>query len=128
MDLIENRKGNERMIFNAFVQRTLQDHSKKMYDYQEKNMPPFSDSSYAKRTFEVNETTLIYRHKGLLRLMEMRRISYPNSTMKYIQKKIYPTYNKVFTAHYNAIMKNLAYNFAEDIVAELKEEVENKIE
>ena len=128
MDLIENRKGNERMIFNAFVQRTLQDHSKKMYDYQQKNMAPFSDKSYEKRTFEINDTTLIYRHKGLLRLMEMKRITYPNSTIKYRQKRIYPTYNKVFTAHYNAIMKNLAYNFAEDIVSELKAEVENKME
>jgi hypothetical protein len=98
-----------------------------MYDYQQKNMPSFSDKSYENRTFDINNNTLIYRHKGLLRLMEMKRISYPNSSKKYIQKRIYTTYNKVFTAHYNAILKHLAYSFAEDVVEELKSEVEKNI-
>ncbi|AZA93045.1 Uncharacterised protein [Chryseobacterium nakagawai] len=126
MDLLENRKGGERMIFNAFINRTLQAHSKKIYEQQQKNMPPFSDKSYEKRTFAINDNSLIYSHKGILRLMDMKRISYPNSNKKYIQKRIYPTYNKVFTAHYNAIMKNLAYNFTDDIISELKNEVGNK--
>lgn len=125
MDLIADRD-NDKIIFSAFVKRTLKKRADIISKDQDKNMPDFSDKSYTKRSFEVSEDSLIYKHKGLLRFMDMKRLTYPRSKIKYKRKKVYPVHNTIIMKQYDATMKELTYGLSDSIIAEIKAEFLNK--
>ncbi|MEI7486276.1 MAG: hypothetical protein WCJ72_02490 [Chryseobacterium sp.] len=124
MDLIGDRD-NEKIIFSAFVKRTLQKRGKIISDSQDKNMPDFSNKSYSKRSFEVSEDSLIYKHKGLLRFLDMKRLTYPRSKIKYTRKKVFAVHNTIIMKQYDATMKELTYGLSDSILAEIKAEIQH---
>lgn len=124
MDLIADRS-NEKIIFRSFVKRTLKKRADIISNHQDKNMPDFSDKSYSKRTFEVSEELMIYKHKGLLRFMDMKRLTYPRSKIKYKRKKVYPVHNTIIMKQYDATMKELTYGLSDSIIADIKAELQN---
>lgn len=124
MNLIAERD-NENIIFSAFVKRTLKKRADIISKDQDKNMPDFSDKSYSKRSFEVSEDSLIYKHKGLLRFMDMKRLTYPRSIIKYNRKKVYPVHNTIIMKQYDATMRELTYGLSDSIIAEIKAELQN---
>ncbi|MBO6184201.1 MAG: hypothetical protein J6O88_05825 [Chryseobacterium sp.] len=124
MDLIAERD-NDKIIFSAFVKRTLKKRADIISKDQDKNMPDFSDKSYSKRSFEVSEDSLIYKHKGLLRFMDMKRLTYPRSKIKYNRKKVYPVHNIIIMKQYDATMRELTYGLSDSIIAEIKAELLN---
>lgn len=124
MDLIAERD-NDKIIFSAFVKRTLKKRADIISKDQDKNMPDFSDKSYSKRSFEVSEDSLIYKHKGLLRFMDMKRLTYPRSKIKYTRKKVYPVHNTIIMKQYDATMRELTYGLSDSIIAEIKLELQN---
>jgi hypothetical protein len=124
MDLVGERD-NEKIIFRAFVRRTLEKRSKIISDAQNNNMPDFKNKSYSKRTFEVSDEALVYRHKGLLRFLDMKRLTYPNSRIKYKRKRIFAVHNTIIMKQYDATMKELTYGLSDSIISEIKAELQN---
>lgn len=124
MDLVGDRD-NEKIIFRAFVRRTLEKRSKIISDAQNNNMPDFKNKSYSKRTFEVSDETLVYRHKGLLRFLDMKRLTYPKSRIKYNRKRIFAVHNTIIMKQYDATMRELTYGLSDSIISEIKAELQN---
>lgn len=125
MDLIGDRS-NEKIIFRAFVRRTLEKRSKLISEAQDKNMPNFTDKSHARRSFEVSDETLVYNHKRLLRFLDMRRLTFPKSTTKYKRKRIFAVHNTIIMKQYDSTMRELTYGLSDSIVAEIKSGMQNK--
>jgi len=125
MDLIGERD-DDKLIFGAFVRRTLEKRAKIISEVQENNMPNFKNPSYAKRTFEVNNDALTYRHKGILRFLDMKRLTFPKSRIKYTRKRIFAVHNTVIMKQYNATMMELTYGLSDSVISEIKAELRNK--
>lgn len=128
MNLIGERASqNEGMIMAAFQRRILKKHADKISQKQDGAMPNFKDSSNANRTFEVDDDSLIYRHKGLLRMVEIKRLTIPKGTKKYKRAKTYPVHNRIIMGHFGQIGRDLTFGFSDQIRDEIMAELDGKI-
>lgn len=128
MDLIGQRQAKgEKLILAAFQRRMLQKHADKINEKQNSRMPSFSDSSNANRTFTVNDDSMIYQHKGLLRMVEIKRLTKPNRTEKYTRKKTYDIHNRIIMGHFGQLGRDLTFGFSDSIRDEIIAELDGKI-
>ena len=127
MDLVGQRKENgEKLILAAFQRRMLQKHADKINEKQNAKMPKFSDSSNASRTFTVDDDTMIYQHKGLLRMVEMKRLTKPRKTEKYKRKKTYDIHNRIIMGHFGQLGRDLTFGLSDSIRDEIIAELDGK--
>lgn len=126
MDLLEDRKKDDDMIFRAHVERTLRHHAKKMDQAIQGVVGGFSTDAFSERTFYTDDEFLTYRHAGLLRMVDMKRLTKPKTQVKYRRAKVHEAHNRIIMGHFNGIMGDLTYGLTEQIRAELKAELDNK--
>lgn len=126
MDLLEDRKKDEDIIFRAHVERVLKHHANKIDDAINKVVGGFSTDAFSKRTFTADDTSLSYRHAGLLRFVDMKRLARPGTQIKYRRKSVHEAHNRIIMGHFNGIMGDLIYGLTEEVKAELKAKLDNK--
>ncbi|WP_407402223.1 hypothetical protein [Chryseobacterium sp.] len=123
MDVLAERKEKEKLIVSAFQKRVLQQHGDKMQKTQNENVPRFRKKSLDFRNIVTNEDSLIYRHKGVMRMVDMKRLTKPLKTDKYTRKKTYNIHNRILMGHYSGLSKDLTFGLTaavrEDIINEL---------
>lgn len=123
MDVVAERAEKEKLIVAAFQKRVLRQHADKMQKTQNANVPKFSDTSLDFRNIVTNEDSLIYRHKGIMRMVDMKRLTKPLKTDKYKRKKTYNMHNRIVMGHYSGLSKDLTFGLSDavrqDIINEL---------
>ncbi len=127
MDLLEDRKGDDSPIFRAYVDRVMKERSKKINAEQQAGYSTLTDPSFRGRSFASDGTQLTYTHSRLYRFVDMKRLRAPKSDTKYVRKKRYEFHNRVIMGHFAGMRKDLTYGLTEQIRAELKAELDNKI-
>lgn len=123
MNVVAERAENEKLIVAAFQKRVLKQHAEQMKKTQNENVPKFRDTSLDFRNIVTDEDSLIYRHKGIMRMVDMKRLTRPLKTEKYKRKITYNMHNRIIMGHYSAISKDLTFGLSDavrqDIINEL---------
>ncbi|KNB60978.1 hypothetical protein [Chryseobacterium sp. Hurlbut01] len=126
MDIIAERAGKEKLIVSAFNRRVLKQHAEKMQKTQNANVPVFSDSSLDFRNIATNDDSLIYRHKGIMRMIDMKRLTRPFTTQKYNRKPVYNVHNRIIMGHYAGLSKDLTFGLTDAVRQEIMSELDGK--
>lgn len=123
MDVVGERAEKEKLIVAAFQKRVLKQHAEKMQKTMNANVPKFTDSALDYRNILTDADSLIYRHKGIMRMVDMKRLTLPLRSEKYNRKKTYNMYNRIIMRHYSGLSKDLTFGLTQamrqEIIAEL---------
>lgn len=123
MDVVAERAEKEKLIVSAFQKRVLKQHADKMKKTQNENVPKFRNTSLDFRNIVTDEDSLIYRHKGIMRMVDMKRLTKPLRTEKYKRKITYNMHNRIIMGHYSGLSKDLTFGLSDavrqDIINEL---------
>lgn len=130
MDLLEDRKKDDDMIFRAHVERTLRHHAQKMEQGFASEYAGFKTDAFKDRAYVVDDKSLVFKSAGVLRMADMKRLrkpgTYKNNGPKFRRENRVDAYNRIIMGHFNGIMGDLSYGLTEQIRAELKAELDNK--
>jgi hypothetical protein len=121
MNLIANRSQlSEDIIQNRFIQKVLRENSQEMDKAIRQRMAGFNSNFWRNRSFTVTDNVLSYQHLKQHRFVDMRTRKTKEGTIK--RKRNHPIHNKIVMGHYNNIVKDLAYGFAESVRQSLTNE------
>lgn len=124
MDVVGERAEKEKLIVAAFQKRVLKQHAEKMQKTMNANVPKFTDSALDYRNILTDADSLIYRHKGIMRMVDMKRLTLPLRSEKYKRKKTYNMYNRIIMGHYSGLSKDLTFGLTEAVRQEIMAELD----
>ena len=126
MNVLAERSEKEKLILSAFQKRILKQHAERMQRTQDANVPRFRNQSLDFRNIITDDSSLIFRHKGVMRMIDMKRLTKPRKTEKYKRKKTYNMYNRVVMGHYSGIFKDLTFGLTESVRQQIVQELDGK--
>ncbi len=117
---------NRKALEDRFIQQVLREEGNKIKIEQLKFMSSRGFTStelLTKINTVVNNTTLQHTHLTRHRFIDMKT---RNTRQGKIKKKNHPIHNRILFGHMNNVVRRLSFGFTEDVVAQIKGELENQ--
>jgi len=117
---------NRKALEDRFIQQVLREEGNEIKIEQLKFMSSRGFTStelLTKINTVVNNTTLQHTHLTRHRFIDMKT---RNTRQGKIKKKNHPIHNRILFGHMNNVVRRLSFGFTEDVVAQIKGELENQ--